>query len=269
MRIAGSSRKDGMTLYGDKYAVWMQYNPKIGEYVYGLYTMEEPSSADQISKTPILRGLYSLWRNRGVKVSFAMSAISAVGQMMTMSEKKSTRRLGYFLSMVQVGYMGLLLYKIFGFKGEVKKFHGAEHKVINAFGVTGKKISEEEALMASRISRRCGTNFVAYMMATNIAVSIVPIGDGLFREMLAMGAAYELFRMPEEKCPAIKRTMDMAGDSLQRNLMTAEPEKEQLEAARFALNLLIDAEKDLLDESEKQKYMENARERSWMDRLIG
>jgi uncharacterized protein YqhQ len=162
-----------------------------------------------------------------------------------------------------------MLYKVFGIKGEVKKFHGAEHKVINAYNKNGSKISEEEAALASRISRRCGTNFVVYLAATNLVVGVLPLGHGLFQEMLAMGAAYELFRMPEEKCPTVKNSINMAGDTLQRNIMTAEPDREQLEAARRALNLLIDAEQDQLDESEKQKYMENARERSWMDRLIG
>lgn len=75
--------------------------------------------------------------------------------------------------------------------------------------------------------------------------------------------------MPAEKCPAVKSTMDLFGDALQRKVMTREPDKGQLQAARRALNILIAAEKGELPEEERQQYLANARERSWLDRLVG
>lgn len=272
MRISGSSRKDGMTLYSDQYAVILTYDKKLGEYSYGLRSMNEDTKAgEKIKNIPVFRGLYALWRNPGIKAAAAVSAAGVAGEMLVQSapDHKGIRRLGRVLSFAEYGLMGLFLYKIFGTGGDVRKFHGAEHKVINAFTLTEKKITEQEAARASRISRRCGTNYLVYVTAANLTVGLLPLGHGIFQQLITMGAAYEGFRMPAEKCPAIKSTMDLFGDALQRKVMTREPDKGQLQAARRALNILIAAEKGELSEEERQQYLANARERSWLDRLVG
>ena len=143
------------------------------------------------------------------------------------------------------------------------------YRMQHAMADFGYEITEEEAERASRISRRCGTNYVVYVTAAGMTIGLLPLGHGLFQQLLTMGIAYEAFQMPTEKCPVVKSTLNLAGDALQRKIMTQEPHKGQLEAARKALNLLLAAEKGTLAEEEKQKYMENARERSWLDRLIG
>ena len=47
MRISESSRKDGMTLYSDQYAVILTYDKKLGEYSYGLRSMNEDTKAGE------------------------------------------------------------------------------------------------------------------------------------------------------------------------------------------------------------------------------
>ena len=270
MRISGSSRKDGMTLYGKKYAVTVKYQRKSGEYTYSLRTQSITGAGESMKNTPLLRGLYSLWRNTGMKVALAMSVVGIVGERLTLCPKHSKRRkLGYGMVFAQYGFTAVMLYKIFGLGNDVRLFHGAEHKVINAYTLKQEEITEEEAERASRISRRCGTNYVVYVTAAGMTIGLLPLGHGLFQQLLTMGIAYEAFQMPTEKCPVVKSTLNLAGDALQRKIMTQEPHKGQLEAARKALNLLLAAEKGTLAEEEKQKYMENARERSWLDRLIG
>lgn len=271
MRISGSSRKDGMTLYGEQYAVILTYDKKSGEYSYGLRRMDEQNeTTEKLKEIPLLRGLYSLWRNPGVKAAAAVSATAAAGEMLAAaSESKIARRLGRALMLAEYGFIGLLIYKIFGAGKDVRKFHGAEHKVINAYGAVEKKITEQDAARASRISRRCGTNYLVYVAAANLTVGLLPLGHGMFQQLITMGAAYEAFRMPVQKCPAVKSTIDLVGDGLQRKIMTCEPDKGQLQAARRAMNILIAAEKGDLAEDEKQQYMANARERSWLDRLVG
>ncbi len=270
MRISGSSRKDGMTLYGEKFAVTVQYHSKSGEYTYSLRTLPAAEGGDRLKKTPLLRGLYNLWRNTGTKAALTMSVVGIAGERLARCPKHSKRRrLGYGMILAQYGFTALMLYKIFGIGNEVRCFHGAEHKVINAYTLKKEEITEEEAERASRISRRCGTNYVVYVTAAGMTVGLLPLGHGLFQQLLTMGIAYEIFQMPTEKCPALKSTLNLAGDALQRKIMTQEPRKGQLEAARKALNLLLAAEKGTMAEEEKQKYMENARERSFLDRLIG
>ena len=84
MRISGSSRKDGMTLYGEKYAVTVKYQRKSGEYTYSLRTQSITGAGESMKNTPLLRGLYSLWRNTGMKVALAMSVVGIVGERLSL-----------------------------------------------------------------------------------------------------------------------------------------------------------------------------------------
>lgn len=105
MKISGSSRKDGMTLYGEKYAVTVKYQCKSGEYTYSLRTQSVTEAGDSLKNTPLLRGLYSLWRNTGMKVALAMSVVGIAGERLMRCPKHSKRRkLGYGMVFAQYGF---------------------------------------------------------------------------------------------------------------------------------------------------------------------
>ena len=86
---------------------------------------------------------------------------------------------------------------------------------------------------------------------------------------LITGLAYEGFRLPEEKAPALKEVLNQAGDLLQRYVTTAEPDRPKLEAARIAMNLLVDAESGKLSDDKIVYFRKNADKRPLMDKLIG
>lgn len=265
MKISGSSRKDGITFYGENYAVSVQYDKKKDSYSYELY---ERRTEKAVQNVPVLRGLESLWNNQGVRGMLVLSAAEAVGWMFSKSRSRYVRALGKGIIGAQYGLVAVLMYRIFGWDGEVRRFHGAEHKAIGAYEKRQGRISVQEAEEVSRISRRCGTNFLVYAAATGTVIGILPLGHGTFQQVLTMGAAYELFRMPAEKCPAVKSVIDPIGDALQRKVTTREPSQRQLQAACRGLNLLLEAESGQLSEEDKGKYIKTE-QRSWLDRLIG
>ena len=271
MKTAGSSRKNGMTLYGDRYAVTFWYDKKKRDYIYGLYPTADQNgeTVQKIRKIPVIRGLYSLFRNPGMLVSLGVSMLSAAGAMLTLQEKKGLKLLGSVCLGAGYAYLGALLYHIFGIDGKVREYHGAEHKVIGAYEKAQGRITQEQAEESSRISRRCGTNFIVYYTASQAAFGWLPLGHGLLQQSLIAGLAYEGFRLPDEKAPALKEVLNQAGDLLQRYITTAEPDKEKLEAARRAMNLLVDAESGKLSEKRLAYFKKNADRRPWMDKLIG
>ena len=277
MRISGSSRKDGMTLMGEKYAVTFTFDKKKGEHVYGIYPIGETDQtvAEKVKDVPFVRGFYSLGRSEGMRVSLGASLVGMLGSVLVQSAEKNGKvrkgrlMLGTLLGTVPLAFTAWMVWRVFGFDGKVRKYHGAEHKVINAYLKNERAITGEEAELASRISRRCGTNFVVYYGAASLAVSVLPVGGALLKQLLAVGLAYEGFRMPEEKWPSMKRTLGACGDALQRYVTTAEPDKEELAAARKGLDLLVKAEAGEMTEEELEQYKKNAENRPFFDRMFG
>ena len=142
MKISGSSRKDGITFYGENYAVSVQYDKKKDSYSYELY---ERRTEKAVQNVPVLRGLESLWNNQGVRGMLVLSAAEAVGWMFSKSRSRYVRALGKGIIGAQYGLVAVLMYRIFGWDGEVRRFHGAEHKAIGAYEKRQGRISVQEA----------------------------------------------------------------------------------------------------------------------------
>ncbi|MBQ7064400.1 MAG: DUF1385 domain-containing protein [Firmicutes bacterium] len=271
IKMAGSSRKDGMTLLGEHYAVTFRYDARSGKHVYGIYPIQDTVSDEKSwLNLPILRGLVRLFRNPAILTAWGFGFAGIGGALLLGKSRHWTgKALGAGLIASEYAFILGMMYKVFGPGGHLREYHGAEHKVINAYTLSGKELTPEQAAAASRISRRCGTNFIVYYTAAGMTVGLLPLGHGVLQNMLVLGTAYEAFRLPEEKMPWLKRKLNYAGDKLQQFVTTAEPEEERLEAARAGLNLLIKAEAGELSEDEMKMYRENAGKRSLMDRLLG
>jgi uncharacterized protein YqhQ len=121
------------------------------------------------------------------------------------------------------------------------RYHGAEHKAVNAHEA-GCEL-DDLALVAqySRIHNRCGTNLVAIIVAFSLAylplAQLLPGSAFSFAySLLTVTLAFELFRMVT-RCPerTVSRAVLCAGRTLQSLLTTREPKAEQLQVACRAL----------------------------------
>lgn len=151
---------------------------------------------------------------------------------------------GLVRTAVLVGYLGAV-----GLLPEVRRvfmYHGAEHKVVNAWE-RGAPLEVEEVQKHSRYHPRCGTSFLLVVVLVSVVVfSLVgkpPIAwRALSRVVLVpliAGVAYEVIRAGS-RCRWL-RPLLAPGMWLQR-LTTREPDAEQVEVAIRALRGVVERE---------------------------
>ena len=151
---------------------------------------------------------------------------------------------------VFIGYIAVI--GLWGDIRDVFRYHGAEHKTINAFEC-GLDMTPEKILTCSRIHPRCGTSFLLIAVIVSIAVFspiktvIVSAGGGFWAQVgarvllipLVIGISYEIIRYASKGI--IGRVLISPLLSLQY-LTTREPDLGQAEVALASLNIALDKE---------------------------
>ena len=141
---------------------------------------------------------------------------------------------------VILGYIGAISY--IGQVRRVFQYHGAEHKVINAFEAEG-RVDEETALRHSPLHPRCGTAFLLLFIVLKVIVGCFfgwPVWYVRFALRLAMvpvvaALAYEATRLAGRfRHSPIMQVLSAPGLLLQR-LTTREPESPMIQVALYAL----------------------------------
>ena len=232
MKIAGSSRKDGMTLYGPHYKAVVTVKDGVPEVKVTKRVTDDIGG--KTKEIPMLRGVVSLLGNNGPLLGAL--GLEGVGELREAKGKSRTA-----VDLLSVGLTGYLLYKIAGNVGELRKFHGAEHKVIGAQD-QGLPNDIEHVKTVSRVSPRCGTNFVGFYLPAQMITALLPGKSTLLKSILAMALAYEGFRLDREKYKKYVGPFYKLGALSQQYLTTAEPEETQLNAAILAMDALLKAE---------------------------
>jgi len=140
-----------------------------------------------------------------------------------------------------VGAVGLL--------PEVRRvfmYHGAEHKVVNAWE-RGVPLVVEEVQKQSRFHPRCGTSFLLVVVLVAVAVFSLlgkpPLWERVASRVLLVpliaGLAYEVVRAGARSCWF--RPLVVPGIWLQ-HLTTREPDPHQVEVALRALRAVLERE---------------------------
>ena len=119
----------------------------------------------------------------------------------------------------------------------VFQYHGAEHKVINAYEA-GDELTVENVRRHSREHKRCGTSFLLYVVVISILIfSIINVDNVWLRVVarlgmlpLVAGVAYEWIRLAGRHENALVNALSRPGMWLQ-GLTTREPDDSQLEVA--------------------------------------
>ena len=128
---------------------------------------------------------------------------------------------------------------------EVFRYHGAEHKTINAFE-NGAEMTPSSVTRYSRIHPRCGTSFLLVVVAVSIIVfSFVAQGSLLWKALtrvlllpLVIGISYEFIRF-SSRSTSWGRYLIFPALSLQY-LTTREPNEQQIEVALSSLESALD-----------------------------
>jgi uncharacterized protein YqhQ len=124
----------------------------------------------------------------------------------------------------------------------VFQYHGAEHKVINAFEATG-RYGQEEAHDYRTLHQRCGTSFIFTVLVVGIFVHAlvgwpslpVRLATRLLMLPLVAGIAYEVIKLAgAHKSSRLLGVLVAPGMWLQR-ITTRQPSDDQVEVAIRAL----------------------------------
>jgi uncharacterized protein YqhQ len=157
---------------------------------------------------------------------------------------------GVARGLVFVGYIAIIgLWKDVR---EVFRYHGAEHKTINAFE-SGKFASERDLTADavapySRIHPRCGTSFLLVAVLVSIVVFSLIGAEGILGRIgsrvlllpVVIGISYEIIRAAA-KSERVGRLL-MSPMLLLQLLTTKEPSPSQLEVAIDSLRTALDGE---------------------------
>jgi uncharacterized protein YqhQ len=129
-------------------------------------------------------------------------------------------------------------------QGELAAWHGVEHKSIAAYEQDG------DAHDASKEHDRCGSHLVAPMLSTTVAGTMAARRAGLkgpaVDGAIALGSvavAVEIFGWSERHASsALARALRRPGHEIQRAVGTREPDDDQLEVGRLAMEEIVRVE---------------------------
>ncbi|MBS3162859.1 DUF1385 domain-containing protein [Candidatus Woesearchaeota archaeon] len=126
----------------------------------------------------------------------------------------------------------------------VFEYHGAEHKVVNAY----EHNDLENAKAYSRIHLRCGTSFIIFVLMLSIVVYMfIPMDFSLAMKYivrilllpLIAGIGYELIKLsPKYEKNFLFKILIYPGVAVQK-LTTREPDDKQIEVAKKALTSVL------------------------------
>ena len=154
---------------------------------------------------------------------------------------------GLVRAAIFIGYIGLI--GLWSDIRQVFRYHGAEHKTINAFEAC-MEMNPSNIARCSRIHPRCGTSFLLITVIVSIAVfSAIGEGGFLWRAgtrvlliPLVIGLSYEIIRLTSNAGAAGR--LIMAPVLSLQYLTTREPNLAQIEVALTSLNAALGRERD-------------------------
>jgi uncharacterized protein YqhQ len=129
-------------------------------------------------------------------------------------------------------------------RGDLAAWHGVEHKSIAAYEQDG------EASDASKEHDRCGSHLVAPMLSSTVAGTMAarraglkgPAVDGAIA-LGSMAVAVEIFGWSERHSgTALARALRRPGHEIQRAVGTREPDADQLDVGRRAMEEILRVE---------------------------
>lgn len=120
------------------------------------------------------------------------------------------------------------------------KYHGAEHMAISALE-KGLHITNDIIVKQSRISRNCGTNLVVFMLLIKFTLEFAGMNP-ILSLLVCISVGFELFLLNDGWLYKLLTPFYMIGYTLQKYLLTAKPNNEQLEIAQVGMNKLKELE---------------------------
>ena len=157
---------------------------------------------------------------------------------------------GLFKLMLLLGYIYFI-----SFTPMIKRvfqYHGAEHKVINAYE-NNLELTVENVQAMSRLHYRCGSSFILFTVVVGVLIYMFFQADSLWLRVVnrlalipvVLGVSFEVLQLTNKlrNVPVLKY-LGYPGLWLQL-LTTKEPDNEQVEVALASFNELLKVENEI------------------------
>ncbi|WP_246516582.1 DUF1385 domain-containing protein [Salicibibacter cibarius] len=160
---------------------------------------------------------------------------------------------GFFKFLILVGYIYLITFM--PLIKRVFQYHGAEHKVINAYEA-GKPLTVENVQEHSRLHYRCGSSFMLFTVIIGVMIYLLVPFDNIIERVVhrlllipvVLGVSYEVLQGTNKlrNIPVLK-WLGLPGLWLQL-LTTKQPKDDQVEVSIASFEKMLEREKTLEDE---------------------
>ncbi|MGD6895338.1 DUF1385 domain-containing protein [Bacillus infantis] len=167
---------------------------------------------------------------------------------------------GFFKLILLLGYIYFV--SLTPIIRRVFQYHGAEHKVINAFE-NGKELTVENVQAQSRLHYRCGSSFILFTVIVGVFIYMFVPTDPLWVRILnrlalipvVLGISFEVLQLTNKvrHVPVLK-WLGLPGLWLQL-LTTKEPDDRQTEVAILSFNELLKKEKETEDANKTEEIV--------------
>lgn len=167
---------------------------------------------------------------------------------------------GFFKLILLLGYIYFV--SLTPIIRRVFQYHGAEHKVINAFE-NGKELTVENVQAQSRLHYRCGSSFILFTVIVGVFIYMFVPTDPLWVRILnrlalipvVLGISFEVLQLTNKvrHVPVLK-WLGLPGLWLQL-LTTKEPDDKQTEVAILSFNELLKKEKETEDTNKTEEIV--------------
>ena len=246
MGIGGSSRNDGVNFQSDNYTASFtmgedgSYKIKTSKNI-----IKSCKFIDFMCRIPFIKGLYALVDN-GPMVAIPI-VILIILDVLSIGERRVSSSNIVFRFAFAIMLLTTIVSMIYAIKKVIfrakrtRSFHGAEHKTIYAHE-KHLELTIENVRECPRIARRCGTNFVVFLLPIHFVMTLfIPYAS--LRFIFAFMLAFEIFDSKKgDELPILKLFFKF-GFFCQQKLFTTEPTDAQLIAAIATMERLLELEK--------------------------
>lgn len=239
MSIGGSAANNGVHFMSDQYIAKFVMQKDNTYKIVTEKRLKITGIRKYVREIPIVKGLFSMLT--GSRWIVALVLLAIFEDFLTynaLAANEFVQLSGLVIisivSLVCIVYIGRrILHK----SKDTWQYHGAEHKTIYAYE-HGMELTLENVKSCPRVARRCGTNFVVFLMLFCF-VTYFFIGYFSIRFILSYILAYELFDMKKgDQLPVIKLFYKF-GYWCQQKIFTREPSDLQILASIDTMKQLI------------------------------
>ena len=218
---------------------------------------------DKTSKEKVEIGKFELITAYVISITIILTLLAAIPNFISTFLDVSIRNISQAIMQITAFVIYLLILAKVDTLKSLFEYHGAEHKVANAYEKLDKKdITVENVKKESRFHTRCGGNFVVYLFLLILFVTvIIPSNNLIFKTILQVailpflaGFSYELV-MYTEYLPNFLSFLAYPAMSIQL-ITTKEPSDDKIELAIYTLFGCVNGGNEIIVDKLIGKYLE-------------